>query len=279
MTRLCVSCYQSFKIFTFILLLFSDKAFIVETTYRYNSPIKSLCRSTTKREKNSRYVCHILFSLLRRSWVFKCGAVKMKYISLMSALMLLVIGSSVKAEETLFGWLPTISSISVDDPDGPTDNSLQIQPISIFLSHELDRNSRVLTTFANKSYDLDYGPNDIYQEIDVNKLAVTYQRRINVSRANRFWIGGGMFFGKATYDNRTVVLPNGDNCQGQNDECIRLADRDETEYGFIFNFATTPKMLNRYWGVAAYADYSQTFSNGFSEGSVGVMFTYKAGKP
>lgn len=197
----------------------------------------------------------------------------MKFISLASALVLLIMSTSVKAEETLFGWLPTFSAIDVDDPDGSTERTAEIHPISIFFSYELDRNSRVFSTFANKSYNLDYGPNDVSQDVDLNKLSVTYQRRISLSRANKFWIGGGLFFGNVTYDDRRLVDSSGDYADRL------LDDRDETALGFIFNFATTPKMLNRYWGVAAYADYSQTFDEGFTEASVGVMFSYKVGKP
>ena len=176
-----------------------------------------------------------------------------------------------QAEGLTYGWLPQLNYHFVDDPDGDTEDTSALNALSAFATYDLNRHSRVMVVGAQYSYDLDYTEGSVGQEVETTEFDITYQRKVNLSRDLKFWLGAGLGFSNTSYEDRCLIRSDGF-CQPED----RLEDRDEDNISIVVNATTERFKLNEYWGVSVYTGYSQTVEeDGHSQFSVGVMIGYR----
>ncbi len=127
-------------------------------------------------------------------------------------------------DEIRYGWSPSFVALSIDDPDGNTNSSSELQLLGGTVIYPLSRSTRTLVSLSLYDFELDAGVNKIGQGVESLSIAGSYQWKFKMSRKFKPWLGVGLNINMDELTNRHTIDQDGYLAQ-------TYTDREETSIG------------------------------------------------
>ncbi|MCP4747025.1 MAG: porin family protein [Desulfobacteraceae bacterium] len=171
---------------------------------------------------------------------------------------------AIGAADTKVGILPGFAVLTVEDPDGDTDNESVFVPFALAMTHDFDSQLRLYSEFAYYDFDLDAGTDKIGQEVSGYQLSASVQRLFKFSHALQFYAGFGLAYTNAEFKDRYTV-----DSDGFLD--TRYDDRDES-------FLSGLVSLSREWDIAESISlgFHLSYQHAFGDGIKGFKPAFSA---
>ena len=118
--------------------------------------------------------------------------------------------------------------LSVDDPEGDTQDDWAFLPFTLIYTDWLIRDIRFWTELYYFETDIDASTRDIGQNIERYGLRFSLQKSLRISSLWAPWFGIGVDLSHTQYDDRHTIDNEGFLLE-------RFADRDETEFALLVN--------------------------------------------
>ena len=118
-------------------------------------------------------------------------------------------GSSNSDDVYRVGVSPGVYSITIDDPDGDTENASGFNFLQFIGTYNYGRDAQLFAHFFVDDYSLDPGVNTVGQDINGYGLSISYQKRLRLSRNFRPWIGAGIGMAQYDYKSRFTIDASG----------------------------------------------------------------------
>jgi hypothetical protein len=179
-----------------------------------------------------------------------------------------LIAFNVQAEGFGFGYCPSVFSLDVDDPDGSTESASGVNALGFCAKYDMSKIDRLFFMVENFDFKLDASTSNIGQDIESTEYTVLYQRNLKLSRSlNRFYIGGGGFFGDFSTSSRYTV-----DSDGYLNESY--SKRDDSDYGLALSVGADWE-ISSLFDLGANAVYQHSLNDGLSGFRLGITLFYK----
>ena len=145
---------------------------------------------------------------------------------LLISLLLIASQSAIarQGNDLVYGYYPKMAFLGVDDPDGDTDTSSDLQAFGVVVLYKLERDTRIMATLNIYDFELSPGFNQIGQDVETTSFAVFYQSQFKLGRSFKPWLGAGPVFNIDEFTNR--VDTDSDGFLNET-----FSDREETTIG------------------------------------------------
>jgi hypothetical protein len=174
---------------------------------------------------------------------------------------------NVSAEGFGFGYCPSFFSMDIDDPDGSTDSASDFNAVGLCAKYDPSNVDRFFFMFERFDFDLDASTSTIGQDIESTQYTLLYQRNLKLSRSlNRFYVGGGGFFGDLSASLRHTI-----DSDGFLNETFE--SRDESDFGLTLSVGADWE-LSESLDLGANAFYQHSLNDGLSGFRVGITLLY-----
>lgn len=134
------------------------------------------------------------------------------------------------AAETMIGYAPSYVNLSINDPDGDTDNISDGAPLALVVVYDFNNKTRLYSVIDYIDTSLDASTDKIGQKISAYQLLATYQHEIKLSHALKFYAGIGLGYTQADFENRHTVDSDGF-------LATRYENREESYFSAVLNLS------------------------------------------
>ena len=197
------------------------------------------------------------------------------YRILVTALLGLLLNNSVLAaaiglpeENTArIGYLVGVSQFAVDDPDGPTESVVDIQPLTLVYTDFLPHGWRYWAEAYYFAATLDGNAGDIQEDVSRIGARLSLQYNLYLGKWS-LWMGAGLDVSNNQYTTRYTVDSDGFLLQS-------YPDRSDTAWGIPVQIISEWP-LARDWDLAAKLEHVFPVSGGITESSLsaGILYRY-----
>ena len=165
------------------------------------------------------------------------------------------------------GYLVGVIQFAVDDPDGPTQSEVDIQPITLIYTNWLPHNWRYWAEAYYFSTSLKGNAGEIRQDVSRLGVRLAFQHHLRVGRSS-FWVGAGLDISSNEYTTRYSVDSDGFLLN-------TYADRTDTAWGLNVQIISEWPVAND-WDLAAKLEHVFPLSGGITEStlSAGILYRY-----
>lgn len=168
----------------------------------------------------------------------------------------------------MLGYSIGAALVSVDDPEGDTEASWSIQPISLIYTARLWSNGiRYWSELYYYQAKLDADPTNLGQDAKRYGLRVSLQKSLPVSPKYSLWFGAGVDISQASYTKRHTI---------DNDGFLLTVspDREETIFAGVINLMNEWS-ISRKWSIGAKLEKSIPFEGDIEESLAAVTILYR----
>jgi hypothetical protein len=157
--------------------------------------------------------------------------------------------------------------MSVDDPDGDTNNSLAVLPFNFIYTDWLVSDIRYWTELYYYQTTLDADDKNIGQDVESYGIRFSLQKSFRWTRSWSPWLGAGIDVSNASYTVRHTVDSDGYLIQA-------YPDREETNVSLLLNIVSEWS-LQRDWTLGAKLEQSIPISADIIELSAIITILYR----
>lgn len=184
------------------------------------------------------------------------------------SIFLFLIAFNAHAESFGFGYCPSAFSMDVDDPDGSAESASGVNALGFCAKYDQSKVDRFFFMLERFDFELDASTSEIGQDVQSTQYTLLYQRNLKLSRElNRFYVGGGGFFGDFSASSRYTVDSDGYLKEA-------FASRDESDYGLALSVGADWE-LSETFDLGANAIYQHSLNDGLSGFRIGITLFYK----
>ena len=197
------------------------------------------------------------------------------YRILVTALLGLLLNNSVLAaaiglpeENTArIGYLVGVSQFAVDDPDGPTESVVDVQPLTLIYTDFLPHGWRYWAEAYYFAATLGGNAGNIREDVSRIGARLSLQYNMHLGKWS-LWLGAGLDLSRNQYTKRYSVDKDGFLLNA-------FADRSDTAWGMPVQI-TSEWPLARDWDLSAKLEHVFPASGGISESSLsaGILYRY-----
>lgn len=166
-----------------------------------------------------------------------------------------------------FGYLVGVSQFAVEDPDGPTQSEVDMQPFTLIYTNWLPRGWRYWAEAYYFATALTANAGDIRQDVSRIGARLALQRNLHLGRWS-FWAGAGLDVSRNEYTSRYSV---------DNDGFLLNTYPDRTNTAWGINAQIISEWpLAKDWDLAAKLEHVFAVSGGITETSLsaGILYRY-----
>lgn len=158
--------------------------------------------------------------------------------------------------------------VSVDDPNGNTEEKWGVQPFTLVYSDWLFSDIRHWSELYYYETSLDSSSTNVGQDVERTGFRVSLQKNFRVGKSFSPWIGGGLDVSQVQYSVRHTK----DN-EGFLD--TQFGDRDEVAVSFVFNVMSEWSLM-RDWSIGAKLEQSIAVESDISDtlATINLLFRY-----
>lgn len=158
--------------------------------------------------------------------------------------------------------------VSIDDPNGNTEDKWGVQPITLVYSDWLFSGFRHWAELYHYETSLDSSVTNVGQDVDRTGFRVSLQKNFRVGKTFSPWIGGGLDVSKVEYSVRHTK-----DSEGFLE--ARYGDRDEVAVSFVFNVMSEWSLM-RDWSIGAKLEQSIAVESDISDtlATINLLFRY-----
>ena len=171
------------------------------------------------------------------------------------------------AGDTLhYGWMPGITQLTVNDPDGSTKSKAVFDPWNFVLAQSLSKDSRLFYTTYFQTASIKPGVSVIGQDIRRYGVSASYESQFRFTRDIKPWGGAGLVIEEDRFKNRYTVDHDGYLLQ-------KYKDRSVSSYGVTLS-GQNEWSVTRDVSVGARLQYVMPLGRGVKTLSVSVVVLY-----
>lgn len=162
----------------------------------------------------------------------------------------------------------SVERVSVDDPDGVTEQETAWQPWNLYYTDRFIGAARYWLHGYYRTSTLPASETAIGQDVSSTGLAMSVQTRLAIDAGWDVFAGAGVYAARSEYENRHNIDSDG----------FRIAtdyavDRTQTELGGQINLLVETQ-LSQAWDIAGQVQVAAPFGDGVSDAGVTVIFLY-----
>lgn len=160
----------------------------------------------------------------------------------------------------------TLSTLSVEDPNGDTSNKTALQPFNFVYADDFSLGVRYWAEGFYQAATLPASSNQIGQDVERYGLRLSLQRKLKTSPKFDLWGGLGVHAAMDDFSKRYTK-------DGEGYLLQLYGDRSSNHFGIQGELVAEWKFKPR-WDIAAKAMYAIPFGDGVNDFSVGAFFLF-----
>jgi hypothetical protein len=182
--------------------------------------------------------------------------------------LIVIFSASVLAEDDLrYGLFPAVTSLDVNDPDGPAETASYVSVLSGIIVSDMRRDSRLLAhAYYDKEQEIEGDQINIHQDVTRSGASMSYQINSRLTRSWKPWFGLGIGYNDESIINRYTVTAGGFLNQ-------QYDDITHSSMTALFS-ASSEWRLGRDWDMGLHIQIEEPFNEGVSVTRIGFYFVY-----